>query len=165
MVRHILLIVMFTLVLPQNAAAQADSTYQQPLPSLTKSYYEGITFLSHNYNYELLNKQRALKSRSNTILTAGIIVAVGSCAAMAFIGEQNHWSTFATVSCGMVVTGAVIVPTMLWSNHLRKKANLIQVETAYFLPIGKHSELGAAVFSKGEQFGDKAIGIGFKTTF
>ncbi len=164
MTRYILLF-FFSLLLPQYVTAQTDSTYQQPLPSLTSNYYNDITFLNQNYNYELLNKKRALKSRSNSILTIGVVAAVGSVMVISFIGEKNGWSTFATISTGTVVAGGIIVPTVIWSNHVRKKANLIQVETAYLLPIGKHSELGTAVFSYGERFEDKAIGIGFKTTF
>ena len=164
MTRYIFILLLI-LILPRYATAQIDSTHQQHLPSLVNSYYNDITFLSQKYNYDLLNKKHALKTKSNNILVAGICIAIGSGIAIGITGEKNGWSTFASVSTGLVVAGGVIVPTVIWSNHLRKKANLIQVETAYLLPIGKHTELGAAFFSSGKQFGNNAIGIGFKTTF
>lgn len=164
MKRYILLSIL-TLSLALRATAQNNGNNPQQMPALSANYYDGVTFLKQSYNYEQANKKRALKRNSSDIMLAGVVVATLGYTAINYVGEQNGWSMAVTIPVGVAVAGAVIWPTTLWSNHLRKKADAIQVETAYVLPIGGHTELGAAMFRSNNELGLNSIGIGLKTTF
>lgn len=165
MTRYILSI-WFLFFMSLSVFAQTDTTYQQPsLSLLTTDYYHGVTFLNRTYDYELQNKQRSLKQQSVEILVLGIVAAIGTSVGGALVASDHGWSDWAIYPLQTGIIIAVGAPFCIWSNHLRKRANAIQIDTAYLLPMGKSSELGAALFTTDGQLGYRAIGIGFKTTF
>ena len=162
--QYILFIALFLLTALRATAQDADKTHQQ-LPALTADYYDGVTFLKQNYNYELANKKRQLKRISNDVLFGGVILAVMGNLAISYVGAENGWSLAVSIPAGVAVAGAILWPTGLWGDHLRKKADAIEVETAYVLPVGGQTQLGAAVFHNSNEHSLNAIGIGLKTTF
>ena len=158
----LLLALLLTMVL--RASAQNKTSYTQ-LPILSNDYYESVSFLKQNYNYELVNKKRSLVRNSNDIFIAGVIAAVGGGIATGYVCEQNSWSTAVSLPVSIAVAGAIAYPAVAWSNYLRKKADAIQVEMVYVLPIGRQTELGTAIFHDNNNYSWNAIGIGLKTTF
>ena len=153
------------LIAALQVSAQTDTNQKQALPQLTEDYYNGVTFLKQNYNYEAVNKKRALKKRSNDVLILGAICGTAGIIGTSYIAEKNGWSMAVSIPVGIAVCAGVIFPFSAWNGHLTKKANAIQVESAYVLPVGKQTDLGAALFTDRNELGIHAIGIGIKTTF
>jgi hypothetical protein len=159
---------MFLLIVA-TAFAQQETTAQQPdsiiLPQLTASYYEQSTFLTHQYNYEILNKQRRMRRMANDIEVMGSSVIL----AMSFIGggiaNNAGWSIGVYIPCASVVSLGTMGLLIMWSDHLRKKADALNVSSAYLLPVGKSSKLGVASFAAHETSGPRAFGISLKTNF
>jgi hypothetical protein len=164
MKRYIRLIILL-LILSLQASAQTDTTQVEDLPMLSADYYNSESFLNKSFDYELLNKKRALIKKSNDLILLGAILCVGGGMATSFVGESKGWSTAVSIPVGVVVGAAFLLPVTSWSLHLRSKANRIQIETAYVLPMGKHTELGPALFSSQINWRDSAVGVGFETTF
>lgn len=163
MKRYILLAVLLLMAIVSTAAQGA--VLGDSLPPLTAGYYDGVTFLNQNYNYELSNKKRALRRNSKDILIAGIALYSLGYMATTLVAGANDWSLAVAVPAQIAVGGAILLPAIHWSSHLRKKADAIQVETAYVLPLGEHTELGPAMFRNSNEHSMNAIGIGLKTTF
>ena len=163
--RRYIRIIILLLTMSLQVSAQIDTTHVEILPKLSAEYYNNETFLNKNYDYELINKKRALKKNSNDLLIFGMALAVGGYFATSYIGAKNSWSMAVSIPVGTVVSAGLISPFVVWADHLRTKANNIRVETSYILPIGRHIELGSAFFSTNHNWTDGAIGLGFKTTF
>ena len=158
-------IIILLLSMSLQASAQIDTTHVEMLPKLSAEYYNYETFLKKNFDYELINKKRALKRNSNDLLIFGVALATGGYLATSYIGEKNGWSMAVSIPVGVVVGAGFLTPFVVWSDHLRTKANNIRVETAYILSLGKHTELGTAFFSSNHNWENSAIGVGLKTTF
>lgn len=158
-------IIILLLSMSLQASAQIDTTHVEMLPKLSAEYYNYETFLKKNFDYELINKKRALKRNSNDLLIFGVALATGGYLATSYIGEKNGWSMAVSIPVGVVVGAGFLTPFVVWSDHLRTKANNIRVETAYILSLGKHTELGTAFFSSNHNWENGAIGVGLKTTF
>ena len=158
-------IIILLLSMSLQASAQIDTTHVEMLPKLSAEYYNYETFLKKNFDYELINKKRALKRNSNDLFIFGVALATGGYLATSYIGEKNGWSMVVSIPVGIVVGAGFLTPFVVWSDHLRTKANNIRVETAYILSLGKHTELGTAFFSSNHNWENSAIGVGLKTTF
>lgn len=159
----ILMLLVSTAFSQQNTKAQqSDSTL---LPQLPASYYEQSSFLTHQYNYEILNKQRRLLKTANDIEIMGSSVLL----AVSFIGgsiaENKGWSEWVYIPCSVVVSMGNLGLLMMWSSHLRKKANALNVSSAYLLPVGKKSKIGVASFTAHNSPEPRAFGISLKTDF
>lgn len=164
MKRYIRLIILL-LILSLQASAQTDTTQVEDLPMLSADYYNSESFLNKSFDYELLNKKRALIKKSNDLILLGAILCVGGGMVTSFVGESKGWSMAVSIPVGVVVGAGFLTPFVVWSDHLRTKANNIRVETAYILSLGKHTELGTAFFSSNHNWENGAIGVGLKTTF
>ncbi|MBO4906581.1 MAG: hypothetical protein J5486_06050 [Bacteroidaceae bacterium] len=165
MIRFIHLVILL-LCLPITASAQTDSTsICEPLPLLSSEYYSGVSFLKQNYNYELVNKKRSLKTRSSDMYLLSAMMGTGALFAFDFITMDNGWSEAIVIPCSAVVGVAVAAPFFYLGSHFHKKSEAIQVETAYMLPLGRHTDIGPAMFSNYGSHKCEAIGIGFKTSF
>jgi hypothetical protein len=164
MKRQFLLLIMM-LIMALHASAQSDVTVDQTLPLMTENYYSHVTYLKQDYSYELTNKKRALKKRSFDVLMLGVVCGIAGAAGTIYVAEENGWSLAVSLPLEMAVLLGVTYPFSAWSSHLSKKANAIQVESAYVLPIGNHSDLGAVYFYDKNRPNYHAIGIGLKTSF
>lgn len=163
--KRYLRIIILLLVLSLQTSAQTDTTLVEVLPMLSADYYNSESFLNKSFDYELLNKKRFLIKNSNDLILLGAILCVGGGVATSYVGESKGWSMAVSIPVGVVVGAAFLAPVTFWSFHLRSKANRIQVETAYVLPIGKHTEFGPALISSQNNWRYSAVGIGLKTTF
>ena len=149
-----------------TASAQTDSLEgHSPLPVFSSEYYSNVTFLKQTYNYEVTNKKRALKSRAIDMFILSAMVGTGAMFAFDAVTMSAGWSDAIILPGSVVVLFAAAAPFALWSKHLSKASEAIQVETAYILPLGKQTEVGPAVFSSKDIAHCKAIGLGIKTSF
>ena len=161
--QFLLLIMLFIVAL--HASAQTNVTVDQTLPLMTEGYYSHVTYLKQDYSYELANKKRALKKHSIDVQLLGFVCAYAGAMVTGFVADENGWSLAISLPVGMAAFAGVYFPFSAWSSHLSKKASAIQVESAYVLPIGNRSDLGAVLFYDKNHPDCHAIGIGLKTSF
>lgn len=157
------------LIIASTAFAQQDTTSQQPdnttLPQLLESYYEQSSFLSHQYNYEILNKQRRMRKMANDIQIMGSSVILSISLIGGAISNNAGWSEWVYIPCATVVSLGTMSLLMTWSNHLKKKADALNVSSAYLLPMGENSKVGVASFTAHDTLEPRAFGISIITVF
>lgn len=177
--KYIRIILFFSLLClqSQNVSAQtdlSDDTLQLKgdmlvdsiqLPMLSSEYYQDMTFLSHNYNYEMLNKKRRLKMWAGEVMTLGYITGLGIIATFSIVGANNDWSTVTTTTCGTVCFLASVYPFYMWNRRLKEKADAIDVNSSYLFPVNQHLELGVASFCNTRDRSWSALGFSVKTIF
>ena len=157
------------LVIASTTFAQQDTTPQQPdstiLPQLPASYYEQSSFLSHQYNYEILNKQRKLRKMASDIQILGSSVILSMSLIGGAISNNAGWSEWVYIPCATAVSLGTMGLLITWSNHLNKKADALNVSSAYVLPMGEKSKVGVASFTAHDTLEPRAFGISLKTVF
>lgn len=156
---------MLLVMLMHYNTATAQQQNDSILPVLTTEYYGGVTFLTKSYNYELQNKKKQLRRTARDIEIMGVGLLLGISYVGGTVTSNIGWSEWVSIPCLTVFGVSALGGLTLWSSHLRKKADAIQVETAYVLPLGEHTELGPAMFRNSNEHSMNAIGIGLKTTF
>ena len=135
------------------------------LPMLSSEYYQDMTFLAHNYNYEMINKKRKLKMWAGEVLTLGYITGLGIITTFSIVGVNNDWSMVTTITCGTVCFLASMFPFYIWNKRLKEKADAIDVNSSYLFPINKHLELGVASFCNTCDRSWNALGFSLRTNF
>lgn len=135
------------------------------LPILTEEFYHNVTFLNQQFDYETKNRINRLKMWSREVMTAGFVTMLGVVAVNCVIANKNDWSLWIGIPCATVVSVASMYPFILWSKHLKEKAESISSQTVYLYNINRHLELGATRFTNNHNCSLQAIGIGLKLNF
>lgn len=142
MIKIKLFIVLFLIAISQIAIAQdvpqatkkvENDTIVKELPILTLDYYNDNTVVNRNYDYELLNRQRLLKSKASDVMILGIITGVAvytSVSTLIMISSDYDFDALMVVTA--LATGAaagylVFVPFQIWSKKLNLRAQSIEV--------------------------------------
>lgn len=141
-----------------------EAVASRELPILPLSIYLETSSMVRSYDYKLLNKKRKLQRMSNDIATLSFLCGMGAMIGVSAIANEKNWSYWITIPCGTIAFCAVTIPLNAWSEKLEKKANAIDVSTAYILPINKSFSVGVSHFRNKNDYAH-SIGIGIKKTF
>lgn len=143
---------------------RAEAIGPRELPTLPLSAYLETNSMDRSYNYKLLNKKRKLLRMSKDVETFSYLCGLGAMLGVFAIADDKNWSEWIITPCGMIGFFAVTIPLNMWSKNLEKKANAIDVSTAYILPIDKSFSVGVSHFRNKNDYAH-SIGIGIKKTF
>lgn len=139
-----------------------DST---ELPILTDYFYQDANFINHSFDYETKNKVERLKMWSREVDTIGYMTLLGIMFVNAALAANNDWSLWIDIPCVSVVAIASMYPFMVWSKHLKKKAESLSSQTVYLYNINRYVDLGAVSFTNTQTHSLQAVGIGLKVNF
>jgi hypothetical protein len=131
------------------------------LPILTEDFYHNVTFLNQDFDYDIINRANRLKMWSREVMTAGYVTLLGVIAVNSVLANNNNWSLWIDIPCATIIGMASMYPFILWSNHLKKKAESLSSQTVY-LYNSHRLNLGATCFSNHHDHSLQAIGIGIK---
>lgn len=142
----------------------AEAIGSRELPILPLSAYLETNSMDRSYDYKLLNKKRKLQRMSKDVTTLGFLCSIGVMVGVSVIGVEKNWSDWITIPCSSIAFFAITLPFNAWSEKLEKKANAIDVSTAYILPIDKSFSVGVSHFRNKNDYAH-SVGIGIKKTF
>ena len=154
--------------LPQHAASYNDATSitivsdSTDLPILSEQFYRDVIFINQTYDYETKNKVKRLKRWSGEVMTAGYATFLGVLFVNGALAINNDWSLWIDIPCAVVVAMASMHPFIVWSNHLKKKAESLSSQTVYLFNINRHLGMGAVSFTNNQMHSLQAVGIGLK---
>ena len=140
----------------------SDST---DLPILSEQFYRDVNFINQTYDYETKNKVKRLKRWSSEVMTAGYATFLGVIVVNGALAANNDWSLWIDIPCAAVVAVASMYPFIVWSNHLKKKAESLSSQTVYLYNINRHVDLGTVSFTNTQTHSLQAVGIGVKVNF
>lgn len=139
-----------------------DST---DLPILSEQFYRNVNFINKTYDYETKNKVERLKMRSREVRVAGFTTFFGVVFVNGALAANNNWSLWIDIPCATVVAMASMYPFVVWSNHLKKKAESLNSQTVYLFNINSHVDMGTVSFTNTQTHSLQAVGIGLKVNF
>ena len=142
-----------------TVAVVSDST---ELPILTEQFYRDVNFINQTYDYETKNKVERLKMWSREVKAMGYATLGGVLIVNAVLANHNDWSYWIDIPCATVVAMASMYPFIVWSNHLKKKAESLCSQTVYLFNITRHLGMGAVGFTNTQTHSVQAVGIGLK---
>lgn len=142
----------------------ATSIENQQSISLIDDFYSMQGSLERTYDYERIRKIKRLRTWSNEILAAGLVVTLGTSFLAGFLSDAKSlgW-VLPTVIC--IGTGS-IVGTVFWSKHLRERAKALEETPVYTYNISPSLQMQAVVntmhIGPTRKYG---VGIGINKTF
>lgn len=145
-----------------TVAVACDST---ELPILSEQFYRDVNFTNQTFDYETKNKVKRLKMWSREVMTAGYATLLGVGIVNAILAVNNNWSLWIDIPCATAVAVASMYPFIVWSNHLKKKAESLSSQTVYLFNINHRLDLGAVGFTNTQNHSLQAVGIGLKVNF
>lgn len=141
----------------------STDTVAAELPVLSSLYYEESQFLTHNYNYELLNKQRRIRNQAIAVYSLGAALY-----GVAFLGGLNvtqGWSDWVAIPALTAVSMVFLGGGFLLAEYFNKKADALKVSSAYLIPVNSQKQIGFAHFTMTDCHERHAFGISIKSTF
>jgi len=135
------------------------------LPILAEEFYQNVTFINQDYNYETRIRINRLKMWSREVMTAGYVTLLGVVAVNSVLAVNNDWSLWIDIPCATIIGIASMYPFILWSNNLKQKAESLSSQTVYLYNINPRIDLGATCFTNHHDHSLQAIGVGLKVNF
>lgn len=130
----------------QSIRHQADTL---ELASMTASYYESVSFLDRNYDYELANRKHNLEMWASGMESIAILTMASASVLGGYLCSKYEWKEAVYIPSMVVLEMSVIVPMLFLRKNLMEEAASI--------------ELGPTVF--GGPDGANGIGIGLRQRF
>ena len=145
-----------------SATHDADTiTFHSPI----ENYYDNdVSFLNQAYLYDKMNEAAKLKMYSRNVYLAGVLVSIGMLGVNGYLVTKYNWSLWIDIPCATALAMGTMGLFVYWGVTLEKKAELIDVKTAYLMHIRDNVELGIASYSSISHKYD-AIALGMKLTF
>ena len=144
----------------------AKTTYSDSLEitEYMKSYYFN-SFLEKQFDYERINKAKKLKRWSKEVSLMGIATCLGITYVSTYLAEKKGWNLWIEIPCVAAVSAAAFIPFYIWSNHLKKKADALNVQSVYIYNIDNNIDLGAVRFTNPLDNSYNAVGFSVKVLF
>lgn len=152
-------------VIDQDTLIGVTAVDSLDYPVLTEDFYQNVTFLNQEFDYETKNKINRLNMWSREVMTAGFVTLLGVMFGNAILANKYDWSLWIDIPCASVIGLASMWPFVLWSNHLKEKAESLSSQTVYLYNINCRMDLGATSFTNHHDHSLRAIGVGLKVNF
>lgn len=139
-----------------------ESIDAEDLRRLSMSYYDLQNTLARNYNFELYNKERRLRMWSNEVKVFG-------CASMLGVLFGGAWlfpdaSLWVLIPAEVVIGAGLVYGSLMWANHLEKKADAIRQSSVPLININENSKLQITHYST-DTNQNVGFGISYKHNF
>lgn len=129
------------------------------------NYYDNISFLNHQYDYERINEINKLRKWSRDVEIAGLASIFAILFLNGYLAEKNDWSLWIDIPCAVAISCAVIYTFNKWSDNLKKRAEVLEEHTAYFYHVGDRLDIGLAKYTNRYDSKYSGVGLGFKVLF
>ncbi|MBO4573919.1 MAG: hypothetical protein J5708_01155 [Bacteroidales bacterium] len=129
----IVIFVFLILRLDDVGLAQTNNTYTSndsivaELPNLALDFYNSMDIVNMNYEYELVKRKRKLEMWASEVNVLGYIGLIGVIAANGVLVYDYNWNLWVDIPCATLVGMSIMIPCILWRNHIMQKANAIEI--------------------------------------
>ena len=149
---------------PRAGKLLADSVATFELPCLSCDFYNANTIVDRNYDYELLNKKRALEMWSVDVKALCLVSFFGVMLANGILAVNNKWNLWIDIPCATVVGMSTMIPFFIWSRNLKRKADAIEISPTIGY-INNDPYLNTAMLSNSTNVSGLSFGVKLKTSF
>ena len=120
-----ILLITITALLISTTGWADESGDTVALPRLTEQYYQSQTFLTHSYDYELVNRKRRLQKQASDVNAIGSSLTSIVSLFGGMIASNAGWKEGVYIPSAVILELGGIWGLSVWSRHIQEKADEI----------------------------------------